>query len=77
MIPIVFVLVYKLEKCIQHINKRNIFLSSEATYGKKNSLEAQQKCSQRYYFIGPVKLIKITINDMKMYSVSNHEGKIS
>ena len=45
MIPKVFVLVYKLEKCIQHINKRNIFLSSEATYGKKNSLEAQQKCS--------------------------------
>ena len=36
MIPIVFVLVYKLEKCIQHINKkRNTFLSSEATYGKK------------------------------------------
>ena len=24
MIPIVFVLVYKLEKCIQHINKREI-----------------------------------------------------
>ena len=43
MIPIVFVLVYKLERCIQYINKRYTFLSSEATYSKKNSLKAQRK----------------------------------
>ena len=46
MIPIVFVVVYKLEKCFQHINKKEIlsYLQRQLML-KKNSLEAQEKCS--------------------------------
>ena len=46
MIPVVFVLVYKLEKCFQHINKQEIlsYLQRQLMF-KKNSLEAQDKCS--------------------------------
>ena len=46
MIPIVFVLVYKLEKCIQHINKKEIlcYLQKQLIL-KKKSLEAQEKYS--------------------------------
>ena len=79
MIPVVFVLVYKLEKCFQHINKQEIlsYLQRQLMF-KKNSLEAQEKCSQQYFFIGPVKRNKISIlNDLKMHSVSNHGRKIS
>ena len=46
MIPIVFVLVYRLERCIQHFNKREIlsYLQRQLMV-KKNSLEGQEKCS--------------------------------
>ena len=46
MIPIVFVLVYIMEKCIQHFNKREIlsYLQRQLMV-KKNSLETQEKCS--------------------------------
>ena len=53
MIPIVLVLVYMLEKYIQHIiNKRNTFLSSEATYGKKTHLKQKKNVASGTFFIG-------------------------
>ena len=44
MIPIVFVLVYRLERCIQHFYKREIlsYLQRQLMV-KKNSLEGQEK----------------------------------
>ena len=46
MIPIVFVLVYRLERCIQHFNKREILSHLQRQLMvKKNSLEGQEKCS--------------------------------
>ena len=78
MIPIVFVLVHKLEKCIQHINKKEIlsYLQRQLMV-KKTHLKHKKNVASGTFFIGPVKRIKISINDSKMHSVSNHEGKIS
>ena len=78
MIPIVFVLVYKLEKCIQHINKKEIlsYLQRQLMF-KKTHLRHKKNVASGTFFIGPVKRNKISIlNGLKMHSVSNHKGKI-
>ena len=78
MIPIVFVVVYKLEKCFQHINKKEIlsYLQRQLML-KKTHLKHKKNVASGTFFIGPVKRNKISIlNDLKMHSVSNHKGKI-
>ena len=72
------VLVYKLEKCIQHINKKEIlsYLQRQLMF-KKTHLRHKKNVASGTFFIGPVKRNKISIlNGLKMHSVSNHKGKI-
>ena len=56
MIPIVFVLVYKLERCFQHINT---FLSSEATYVKKTHLKHKKNVASGTFLLVQLNGIKL------------------
>ena len=60
MIPIVFVLVYKLEKCIQHINKKEIlcYLQKQLIL-KKNHLKHKKNIASGTFLLVQLNGIKL------------------